>query len=447
MTSIVLRGATLSDAPDATAVDILVRDGRIAGVDTAHCLDGDAIVDVAGAWLLPGLVDAHVHPIHAESFSSVGEQSVLGGITTVLNHLYPEPGEPFADAVRRACLGGAHGGADFGFHVRITPDRIDRGVDRADLDLSALSCLAGVVSTKVFLAHSDRAVTCSPGDLVTVMIASRDAGLPLIVHAELGEIISSLERQLGRPTNLREHDALRSEQLEAAAVVTVGAVARTLDARAYIAHISSPLVVHALLAARRQGAQLLGETCPHYLCLDRDLAPDVLGRVAPPLRSAEAVAHLRAEVAAGHLDVLASDHCGYDAVEKPIDSFPDAGNGLPGLDSMLALLLDAATTGEWLCLDRLIELVCSGPARAFGLTDKGRIEQGAEADLVVVDPGGTTTPRAHPPGPATARSPYEGRVLRGSVIHVLRRGEFAVRDGRPTGLDGGQPVRRGKSSW
>jgi dihydropyrimidinase len=439
-----LRGALLPDRPEEGARDVLIAGGRIAGVVAAGTLDAAQTVDVSGAWLLPGVVDAHVHPIHAETFASVGEESVRGGITTVLNHLYPEPGEPAGAAVRRAAEQARQAAADFGFHVRITPDRLADGPP----ELDKVAAIDGVLAVKVFLAHGNPDVACRPEQLVFVAAAARDAGLPVIVHAEFGPVISALESVLGPARDLRSHDLLRSAQLEAAAVATVAAIAQRLDARVYIAHLSSPEAVRSVLRARAAGARILGETCPHYLALDTGHRPDSDARVTPPLRSPDARREMRSLVAGGALDVLASDHCGYDAHDKPRDNFAAADNGLPGLDTMLNIMLDAVLADDhWLTARQLVALLCTGPAHAFGVTGKGTLSPGADADLVIVDPAGSTVAAAHPSAIATAPSPYGGRQLHGRVVDVLRRGEYAVRDGRPTGLTAGMSVRRGELSW
>jgi dihydropyrimidinase len=447
----VLRGGTLPDRPELGPVDVLVAGERIVDVASAGTLDAGTVTDVAGAWVLPGVIDAHVHPIHAEGFDSVGDESVLGGITTALQHLYPEPGETLPHAVARATADGVRAAADFGYHIRMTPKRVtgeDGGAPLVE-QLVEAARLDGVLSVKAFLAHTDPTVMSTTADLTRILVAAATADLPVIVHAEPGDAINTLEELLGTPDSLIDHDLFRSRELEASAVTLAAAIAHAADARLYVAHMSNVLAVEALRAARERGTRVRGESCTHYFFLDSAMPLGGVGRVTPPLRGADSVASMRARLAdpAGGIDLIASDHCGYDAHEKPRAPFKDAGNGLPGADSMLPLLVDAALSGDWITPSDIVRLLASGPAESFGLVGKGVIAAGADADLVVVDPAGSTTLANVPFGPATAESPYAGTTLRGAVDLVVRRGADVVVGGSATGIEGGRLVHRTTPNW
>jgi dihydropyrimidinase len=456
-TLIVVRGGLLPDRPERGLVDVLISEGRIVRVAEAGTLDAPDQLDVGGAWLLPGFVDAHVHPIHAETLVSVGDEAPANGITTVLNHFYPQTSEALFEAAERALREASRGTADHGFHVRITPDRLESGPqvpDGANLieQLRRLATVTGVVSVTAFLAHSDPSVMVTAGQLTQVLHAAARAGLPTVVHAEPGEVLAILDALAGSVTTLSEHDRRRAPDLEAAAIALAAAAARAVNAQLYIAHLSSELAVAALRRARELGTRVRGESCAHYMTLDSDAEIGSLGRVAPPLRPASSVAAMRrlaADPSSG-IDVLASDHCGYSAEEKPLNDFAHAGNGLPGLDSLVPLLLDAAVGDSWLTPADIVRLASRGPADTFGLQRKGRIEAGADADLVVADPAATTILRTRPPGPATAHSPYAERQLRSAITHVLRRGIPLVCDGELTEVGaqgGGRPVERTEPAW
>jgi dihydropyrimidinase len=251
---------------------------------------------------------------------------------------------------------------------------------------------------------------------------------------------------------LAEHDRRRAPDLEAATVALAAAAARAVRARLYVAHLSSELAVDAVRRARALGSSIRGESCAHYMTLDSGAPLGSLGRVAPPLRPAASVAAMRrlATDPDSGIDVVASDHCGYSAEEKPLEDFAHAGNGLPGLDSLVPLLLDGVLGDGWLTPADVVRLTARGPAETFGLVGKGRIEPGADADLVVVDPAGTTELTTSPPGPSTARSPYGRRRLRGAVTHVLRRGVLLVSGSELTEAarqGGGVAVVRKEPAW
>ncbi len=444
-----VRSAFLPDRPKLGSVDILLKDGRITRIAEAGSLTADSVLDAQGLWVLPGFIDAHVHPIHAETLVSVGDTAPANGITTVLNHFYPRSDESLRDALTRGHDEAASGAADHGFHVRITPDRLTPSlVD----DLRELAAIPGVISVKGFMAHSDPAVMVTPAQFTRILHASEQAGLPVVVHAEPGEVLAVLEQLDGAPATLLEHDRRRAPDLEAASVALAAAAAHAVGARLYVAHMSSELAVAAAQRASDLGTRIRGESCAHYMTLDSDAPLGSLGRVTPPLRSKEHVTAMRLLAADGasRIDVLASDHCGYSAEEKPATDFVHAGNGLPGLDSLVPLLLDAVLGAGWLTAADIVRLAARGPADTFGLARKGRIEVGADADLVVVDPSAITTLHAAVPGPATAHSPYGDRRLHGAVTHVLRRAVPLIWDGEPTQAvtgGGGQPVARTEPQW
>ena len=179
---------------------------------------------------------------------------------------------------------------------------------------------------------------------------------------------------------------------------------------------------------------------PH-LFLTKDLQRGSLGKVAPPLRSADDVTALRMAVHNADIAVVASDHCGHDELKKLGLDFAKSANGLPGLEMLLPLLLDAAIGGEWLTMEDLVRVLCSGPARVFGLEGKGALTPGSDADIVLIDPSANRVVRHDDFHDRTFYTPYEGQRLRGQVVRVIRRGETLVEDGVLRPGTGGRPVR------
>ncbi|MFF2327129.1 MULTISPECIES: dihydroorotase family protein [unclassified Streptomyces] len=413
-----LRGVGMYGDERDAKLDIVTRAGRIVAVTAAGETEGAEVVDLDGLQALPGVIDAHTHPIHDETFESVGAAAPRGGVTTALHHLYPEPGEPYADAVARATASARLGQADYGFHVRITPDRLPEG-------LAALAPLSPVVGAKLFLAHSDPSVMSSYGDLYTALRQARDAKVRIVVHAELGEVLNLHEKVVGDYADLDAFQAARPTSLEAAAVATVGAIAEMTNGPVYIAHVSAPEALDVARAARDRGVDIAVESCPHYFFLDATAPLGGLGRVTPPLRRPEKAAAMRDAISrGGSVDVMGSDHCGYGEHEKFADDVTASSNGLPGIELMLPLFLDAAASPDsWVTPRRVVELLCEGPARTFGITRKGRIAPGFDADLTLVDPAGSWTVDGGALADRSFYSPYHGRTLKQRIERVYRRGE------------------------
>src|SRR5579862_3236116 len=171
MSRVVIRGARRIEHADAEPLDILVAGERIVAIGTAGELTAPEVVEASGLLVMPGMIDAHVHPIHDETFESVGSAAPFGGVTTVLSHLYPEPDEPYPDAMARMVEGASRGRADFGAHVRLTPDRLGG-------DLGSIVA-AGGLSAKAFLAHIDPSVQMTLGDLSIAMSKCAKAQIPV----------------------------------------------------------------------------------------------------------------------------------------------------------------------------------------------------------------------------------------------------------------------------
>lgn len=431
-TTRILRGGRIFGVPSTPPLDLCFRSGKLSDIRLAGTGSGEA-VDISGAWVMPGAIDSHVHPVHSETITSIGLAAPLAGVTTTLHHLYPNREEEPEKAALRAAIEASEASADYGFHVRITGDAVGRSLD-------PLSTTPGVVSVKVFLAHTDPSVACTLGQLYSVMCDAAAVGLPVIVHAEFGEVITE-ELRRHPPATLADLDASRPSHLEAACVQTVCSLARITDSTLYVAHVSSAAGLEATCQAKTAGCSVLTETCPHYLLLDHSNGLGGLGVVAPPLRDRASVAAMRRAVCDGKVDVIASDHCGYGPAEKRLDDVAGSSYGLPGVELLVPLLLDAAVEGKWLNPSRMVEMLCTGPARAFQLAGKGKLEVGYDADILVLDTAATTKVDSQSLHDKSWFSPYDGWSLRGAIRQVWRRGELLRDDNAVFPSGGGRPVQ------
>ena len=184
------------------------------------------------------------------------------------------------------------------------------------------------------------------------------------------------------------------------------------------------------------------ETCPHYLFFTEDdveqLGP--VAKCAPPIRSVSDRESLWAEVLAGHVDLIGSDHSPTDPALKAVD-FVSAWGGIAGVQSTLAVLLDQGYHARALRLERIADLLAANPSKRFGVAGKGAIAPGQDGDLVLVDLNARVALRGPNLFQRHTMSPYIGTTFRGSVRRTIRRGETVYLDGRITATNGGRLVR------
>lgn len=433
----VLRGARLFADPELGPVDIVVRNGSIVSVANAGESVGDKVTDLDGLEVLPGAIDAHVHPIHDETFATVGNAAVHGGVTTICNQLYPNTGESSSEAIARMSREGSEGTADFAAHVRW-----DRSRSQDDV---AGASEAGAISIKVFLAHPDKQMQSSLGNLTTGLAYAKNAGLLTLVHAELGDVVDELlEAGIGKRESAQQINEWRSTAIEGASVRAASVIAGAVVAPLYIVHTSCEASMREATLAREAGIEVYVETCPHYLFLDEETAPPGgQGFVLPPLRHSSDRKFMRNAVACGMVDTLGSDHCGHGPASKPVDSLTGAKAGLPGLEAMVPLVIDAVLGNDaWLSRTRAIELLSTNAARIFGLPRKGAIKAGFDADIVAIDPAARRVLHANNLHDAAGYSPYEGTRLTGGITNVWRRGELVIDGGIASTTGGGTYIRR-----
>ena len=430
---VLVRGAA---DPAGARLDVGVLDGRIAAL--APELAGPAAeeLDASGLVVLPGAVDAHVHfnepgRTEWEGWQTGTRALAAGGTTTAiempLNAHPPTVDGAAFDAKRAAAERVAL--VDFALWGGLVPG----GVERLD-ELAA----RGVIGFKAFMSATGVEDFARADDLTLYEGMTRAAalGLPVAVHAESDAITAGLQARAlaeGR-TGVRDYLASRPVVAEAEAIARAILLAEETGCRLHVVHVSSGRGVALVAAARARGIDVSCETCPHYLVLDAGDA-EALGAVAkcaPPLRDAVEPAALWDALAGGTLPMVASDHSPSPVeLKQGRDAFA-AWGGISGCQSLLTLLLGEGG-GHGLAADAVAELTAGYPARRFGLEGKGRLEVGADADLVLADLGAEWTLAAEDLEYRHPHSPYVGRTMRARVARTLVRGHTVFAGGRVVG--------------
>jgi dihydroorotase (multifunctional complex type) len=394
-------------------VNILIAGERIVSVG-AHVTPpiGVEVVNASGLLVLPGLVDVHVHlrepgGEHKEDLTSGTSAALAGGVTTVL--AMPNTTPPIVDAATLAAVmsrARQKAVCDLAFFVGATPDNV-----------AEAARLSGIAGLKMYMGSSTGSLLVEEfGDQYS-HLSTFPHEQPVAVHAENEVAVQWFAR----------HGQRRPPLCAALEVARALTMAESLNRRLHICHLSTAHELQLVKAAKKRGVPVTCEVAPHHLFLTEDaewrLGP--LAKMNPPLRSAGDRAALWQGLAS--VDAIASDHAPHTLEEKQV-GMAKAPAGVPGLETTLPLMLTAASEGQ-LMLSDVVRLTSSGPARIFGLAQKGQIAAGHHADLVLVDPEARWTIGEDKLLSRCGWTPFAGWRVRGRVERVYLRGRLAYADG------------------
>lgn len=440
MAQTVITGGTVITPNGPVAGDLSISDGRIEAIGPGIARGQADLLDATGLLILPGAIDVHTHmrlptPAQPDRFAQDTRAAAFGGTTTLLT--FNNPGTGISDVGSRSLMRGleefrrrTHGESaiDYGLCAVLSGQQDD--------PLGELQALieAGVPTFKAFMVYDFR---LPDADLERAMrVAARHGGM-LQVHCEEPEVIDPLvAAALGRgDVGPRHHALTRPPRAEAAATRKAIEMARRADASLYIVHLSCEEALDAVAEAKARGEPVYAETCPHYLALTDALYADpdeveLMKRViSPPLRSVRDVDALWAGLREGVLDVVGSDHVP-DRIDSekrlPAPPFPDISNGGPGIETLLSVVYSEGVAKGRLGLERMVEVLSTVPAQLFGIPNKGALEVGRDADVVLLAPEARRTLRQRDLHHTSDFTPFEGLELIGEVRDVLLRGRRLV---------------------
>jgi len=429
--------------------DIAITGERIVSVGTPAS-SAKHVIDAKGHWVMPGGVDAHAHieqmsgmgVMNADTFETATASAAMGGTTSVISFAAQAKGQSLADTVADYSARAKRGAMiDHAFHMTVT----DTSVPRFDDDFGELIA-AGHRSIKVFTTYN---IQLSDREILDTMALARKHGALVCVHAENDAIIARAKDDLIGRGQLRpsDHALSRPPMAEIESVARMCRFAEYLNQPVMLFHISTAEAAALVRDARARGVPVWAETCPHYLFMTDNILdqPGLIGAkwmCSPPQRTVRDQDALWNALAAGDLQLVSSDHAPYryDETGKlsagPNAGFHEIANGLPGLETRLPLMFDAMVSKGKLGPEAFAQITSTAPADIYGLTQKGAIAAGKDADLVVWDPDKQVTFGENDLHDNVGYNPWVGRTITGWPTHVILRGQTIVQDGTFHGTAG-----------
>ncbi|NDZ79242.1 allantoinase AllB [Streptomyces sp. SID10853] len=436
-TELVLRSTRVITPQGTRAASVAVAEGKIAAVlpYDAEVPDGARLTDFGDDVLLPGLVDTHVHVndpgrTEWEGFWTATRAAAAGGITTLLDMpLNSLPPTTTADNLRtKQDVARSKAHIDVGFWGGAIPSNVK--------DLRPLYD-AGVFGFKCFLSPSgvEEFPELDQEELARSMAEIAGFGGLLIVHAEDPHQLADAPQRSG--PQYADFLASRPRAAENAAIEGLIALARRLGARIHVLHLSSSDALPLIAAAKREGVRVTVESCPHFLTLTAEEVPDGATefKCCPPIREAANQDALWQGLADGTIDCIVSDHSPCTTDLKTPD-FADAWGGISSLQLGLPAIWTAARERGH-TLDDVVRWMSTAPAALAGLSAKGAIEAGRDADFAVLAPDDTFTVDPAELYHRNQVTAYAGKTLYGVVRSTWLRGVRIAEDGVP-----GEPVGR-----
>lgn len=435
--SLLLQGATVVSSDLETRDDVLVRNGLVEEIDR-FVEEYDDVRDVSGMLLLPGLIDCHVHLrepglTHKATMRSEAAAAVAAGYTTLCD--MPNTIPPtvtvaaLADKVRRAS---DIAECDIRFFLGITQPA-HAAMLRELFSSSAAEAVAlrsRCCGVKIFLDHSTGDQKIDHDVVDEAFAACAAHGIVLVAHCEDPEQNARAAAQNER-THIAAHSQMRPALSEQTSVENAIALARTHGTRFHVAHASTEGAIDAVHKAKQEGLPVTCEVTPHHLFLTTDdyetLGP--FAKMNPPLRSHKHRIALWQGIADGTVDCIATDHAPHTKEEKTSVAPLDAPSGVPGIETVLPLLLSVAA-GHWphpqqsqatcpqFSYKDIVRLCHTNPSRIFSL-HKQEIEEDKVTDIVIVDPAAEWTIEASAMKGACTWTPFDGWQVRGRAVETL----------------------------
>ncbi|MFN7171226.1 MAG: dihydroorotase [Fimbriimonadaceae bacterium] len=423
---LVLEGGTVASSEGVTQADVGIVGDRIAELGSLGARKARRKIDVRGLMLLPGPIDSQVHfrepgMEHKEDIESGTRAALAGGVTTIFEMPNTSPPTVTAEALQDKLDRAAEtASCNYGFFVGASPENAS--------DLARLERLPGTPGVKMFVGSSTGSLLVA--DDASVKRAMLSGHKRITVHSEDHFRLVQRKREIPEDADVHWHPVWRDPQAAVESTRRLLALCAETARPLHILHISTAEECEILWDAKRRGLNVTCEVTPQHLTFAAPEAYDRWGTLVqmnPPIRSAEHRDRIRCALKEGLFCTIGSDHAPH-TLEEKVKPFPSSPSGMPGVQTLLPVMLDFVNQGV-LELTQLVQLLCENPASIFGVIDRGKIAPGMIADITAVDLNAKRPVEASWLQYKCGWSPFEGQELTGWPVHVVLGGEVALEDG------------------
>jgi dihydroorotase len=431
---LIVRGGEVVSHAGRGLADIGVVAGKIVAVGDLAAASAGEVLEAAGLTILPGVVDSQVHFREPglewkEDLETGSRAAVLGGVTAVFEMPNTEPvttdEAALADKLARA-RGRMH--CDHAFYVG--------GTHENAAWLGDLERLPGCCGVKVFMGASTGSLLVADDEGVGAIL--RTIKRRAAFHSE-DEYRLAERRPLARTGDWTSHPEVRDAESAIRSTRRLVGLAKALGKRIHVLHVTTAEEI-AFLADHKDVASV--ELTPQHLTLTGPEAYERLkgfAQMNPPIREARHQVALWRGIEMGLVDVLGSDHAPHTREEKA-RPYPASPSGMPGVQTLVPVMLTHVAQGR-LSLERFVDLTSHGPNRIFGLADKGRIAEGFDADLTIVDLKARRRITHDAMATRSGWTPFDGFEAQGWPVATIIRGRVVMREGEIVLPHAGEPVR------
>lgn len=443
---ILIKNGDIVNSSDIFKGDLLIEDEKITGIAEKINVSADEIIDAADKYVIPGGIDVHTHfqlpvkgTVSADGFESGSRAGACGGITTFIDFAHQAKGESLLHAFEmRMKEAKDQSFIDYSFHMGIGGYNDDVLIEMPTL------IEKGIPSFKMYMIYEKEGWMSNDAALYAMLQAVRDYGGMVTVHAENPHLIDFFSEKLVEMGKLDVTWAplARPNFVEAEAIKRILYLTEITDSRVYVVHVSTGEGASLIAEAKGKGIMAFAETCPQYLLLTEEQYQREDGHLfltSPPLRKEADNTALWKGISMGAVQIAATDTCTFTRQQKDSckDNFTTLPGGMPGIETLLPLMFSEGVLKGKISLNQWVDLICTNPAKLFGLhPHKGTLSPGTDADVVVFDPEKKTRLTADNLHYNVDYSPYDQITCTGWPSVTICRGSIIYRDGLLTGKKG-----------